>query len=225
MNKLLIGALSLVAGIAIGIGIFWLQSRQSPEPVASNLADTAYRTPEDGSNGDAAGEPSQEQLVDLAYQVAGYIQNRDYNALSQVAHPEYGVLFSPYATINVSTAQWFTASEIQNFGSNTNTYIWGTTAGSGEAIELTVSAYFDQYVSSGRDFTQAPVVGVNYIVRSGNALENVTEVFPEAQFVDFYFPPSDVENASTDWDVLRLVFELSGDQYYLSAIVHNEWTI
>ena len=58
---------------------------------------------------------------------------------------------------------------------------------------------------------------------TGNALENVSEAFPAAQFVDLHFPGAD--NDGLDWSTLRLVFEDCYGKYMLSAVIHCQWTI
>ena len=94
---------------------------------------------------------------------------------------------------------------------------------SGNPIALTVDAYFDRFVFD-YDYTQAPAIGVNYIIRSGNSLENVESMFNNAKFVDLNYPGSE-EREYLDWSTLRLVYEEYHGQLMLTAIIHCEWTV
>jgi hypothetical protein len=163
------------------------------------------------------------ELTEYAYKVLDYIKAENYDALSQVVHPEYGVVFSPYATINLSSNKCFTVSQVAGFAQDKNKYVWGVYDGSGKPIELTPAEYFKEFVFD-RDYTLASQVGVDAIIKSGNSLENISEVFPDVRFVDFHIPGTDA-NSGIDWSSLRLGFEKYGDELKLTVIVHSEWTV
>jgi hypothetical protein len=63
------------------------------------------------------------------------------------------------------------------------------------------------------------------IVMSGNSLENIKEVFPNARFVDFHIPGTDQESGGLDWSSIRLGFEHDEGELKLTVILHSEWTI
>jgi len=159
----------------------------------------------------------------LAYTVLEYISNDDFSALSRIVHPEYGVVLSPYATINLNTDRQFNAEQIAALSRDTGIYVWGVYNGSGEPIELTPADYFALFVPAS-DHLDAPVIGINQIVRSGNALENIIEVFPGVKFVDFHIPGGEpVEEF--DWSSLRLGFEEYNGELRLVVIVYSKWTV
>jgi len=163
-------------------------------------------------------------LTSLAYGVLENIRDNDFIALSQIAHPEYGVVFTPYATINLSTDRRFSAEQLAILNLDTHSYIWGVYNGSGEPIELTVAEYFNRFIPAG-DYLDASVVGVNRIVKSGNALENITDVFPDVKFVDFHIPGGDRDTPDEySWSSLRLGFEEYESTLRLVVIVHSAWT-
>lgn len=162
-------------------------------------------------------------LVSLAFDIAGYIKTGDYASLSQIVHPSLGLTFVPYSTVDFSMNKSFLPSEVSKFASDSTKYIWGTEDGTGNPIELTASEYFSKYVFD-FDYTAAPVVGINKIMNSANALENVTEAFPNADFIELYNPGSG-EYANGDWSALRLVFEEYDGTYRLTAIIHSVWTV
>jgi len=158
----------------------------------------------------------------LAYRVLEYIKEDDFVSLSHVVHPENGVVLSPYATINLATDRHFTAEQIAVLDTDSNIYVWGVYNGRGEPIELTPVEYFAEFVPAA-EFLDAAIIGVNQIVRSGNALENITEVFPNAQFIDFHLSGGELME-EFEWSSLRLGFEEYEGYFRLITIVYSTWT-
>ena len=158
----------------------------------------------------------------LAYKVLEYIKDDDFVALSHVVHPEYGVVLSPYATINLTTDRRFSAEQIAVLDTDTNIYVWGVYNGRGEPIELTPTEYFEKFVPAS-EFFDAAIIGINQIVRSGNALENITDVFPNVQFIDFHLSGGELME-EFDWSSLRLGFEEYDGYYKLITISYSTWT-
>ena len=166
-----------------------------------------------------AEEPENAEMTSLAFSILGYIRDDDFASLSQVVHPEYGVIISPYATVNLSTNQRFSADEIAALGTNTHTYMWGVYNGSGEPITLTPTEYFSKFIPAA-EFLGDTIVGINQIVKRGNALDNITDEFPNVKFIDFHLPGDDL-----DWSSLRFGFEEYEGSLRLTVIVYNMWTI
>jgi len=163
------------------------------------------------------------ELGALAYDVLGYVKDGDFEALSGVVHPEFGIVFSPYATVSLATNKCFRAEQVAVFGTDSKLYVWGVYAGSGEPIELTVADYFSMFLTD-KDYQAAPIVGVNHIVRSGNALENFTDEFKDVQFIDFHIPGSPVNGDDDyDWSSLRIGFEEYDGRLWLTVILHSQW--
>ena len=205
--------LSVIAGAVIGILIFALITRNNDSAPVEGAVILSTDT----------GSISGDVLTDLAFEVTEAIKYSDYELLAKYVHPEYGIVFSPYATVNLSSNKWFSVDQVQDFSNDTEQYIWGLTSDGGEPIQMSVSDYFSRYVFN-YDYTVAPLIGINYIVRSGNTVENVTEAFPGAQFVDLCYPGT-AENENQDWSTLRLVFESYNDRLMLTAIIHSEYII
>ena len=213
MKKQLMNLLCLLLGILLGVGscllVLFLSggglgSKAAPEPVS------------------VAGEDLRsDDLAALAVAVADCIAAEDYAALSEYVHPVYGLVFSPYSTINLGSNQCFTPQRVAITGKDNSLYVWGVKYGSDEPIQLTAAAYFSEYVYD-RDYAHAPVMGFNTVLRSGNALENVAAAFPDGQFVDLYFPSTSAE--ANDWRILRMVFEDCEGEMKLSALIHGEYT-
>lgn len=212
MKKQLFSLVCLLLGAALGIGSFlFIRYLRGGVPRGNEAALPVVQS-ESVQN---------EDLARLALGVADALRKGDYETLGSYVHPVYGLVFSPYSTINLSSNQCFTVNRVEIAGADTAVYTWGTTVDSGEPIQLTARQYFESYVYD-RDYANAPVIGFNTIVRTGNALENVTAAFPDAQFVDLCFPPASAEG--TDWSILRMVFEDSGGTLKLTALIHSAYT-
>ncbi|MDR0906038.1 MAG: hypothetical protein LBN00_07675 [Oscillospiraceae bacterium] len=197
-----VGILVLVAAAAVSLARIISSGRRLDEDSIPVSADNAF-------------------LVASSYEILGYIKNDDYAALSKIAHPTYGVLFSPYATIAEASAKVFTPTAILAFATDKTEYVWGVRDGSAEPIALTPREYFAEFVFD-RDYTHASVIGVNRIVKTGNSLENITDVRPNVRFVDFHIP---ADTEGSDWGSLRLGFEEYNGNLMLSIILHSERTV
>ncbi len=162
-------------------------------------------------------------LVCEAIRIAQLLESRDYQQLADAVHPEKGVYFVPYSTVDMGTDLRFSSEEVRGFQNNTNTYVWGTLDGVGSPISMTPAQYFDRFVYDA-SFVEAQMIGINTIMRAGNSLENVIEAFPEAAFVELHLPGTE-ENSGMDWRSLKFVFEDYNGQYKVVAIIHSEWTI
>ncbi len=215
MKKQFVNLLCLLLGIALGLGgclLFLFIRDGSLEGRDAPAAETVAVESVDIRN---------EELARLAMGVADCLAREDYAALAEYVHPEYGLVFSPYATIHLGTNQCFTPQRVAVADRDKTVYVWGIKYGSDEPIQLTAKQFLSEILYD-RDYARAPVMGFDTVLRSGNALENVTAAFPEAHFVDLCFPSSSADAA--DWRILRLVFEDWQGSMRLSALIHSEYT-
>jgi hypothetical protein len=173
--------------------------------------------------GDLASDATDAELTAASYEILGYIKNEDYGALSDVAHPELGIVFAPYAMFEFASSKCFTPLQIAGFRNDATAYVWGVYDGTGEPIEMTPPEYFKRFVFD-RDFTRAQELGVNYVVKSGNAKESIVMDYPQVRFIDFHIP-EDGKNTEGGWSSLRLGFEEYDGSLMLTVIVHSEWTV
>jgi hypothetical protein len=151
------------------------------------------------------------------------LQARDMRALARFVSPLQGLRFSPSAHLSASDAVFTGDALISQWGSK-ETYTWGLEEGSGRPIVLTFRQYFDRYVYD-RDFAKAPDVATNILRRGPTTLpSNVSEVYPNAAFVDYHFPGFDPACQGMDWETLRLVFDQEQGQHCLIAIIHDQYS-
>ena len=225
---LLIG---LLAGVLLPID--W-----SPEkPATADAGTMTFSNLDSSASGSGSGSASSSSpesaapnpgdnfpLLNTACLVNEALRQKDYAALSAYVHPSLGVTFTPYSTVDPQSDLNFTAQQIQELKRDKNVYTWGFEDGRGNPIKMTMEQYFARYVYD-TDYTQAQVIGVDQIITTGNALENLTEEYPGCRFVDFCLPSADPVNDGLDWRSLKLVFQMEDTGWYLVGIVHGEWTI
>jgi len=214
IKKPILFSILIAGGMLLGSGIFLILS-------IFNII-SFNRTPVNGHAETAVnGNPI---LTALAYEVLECFRDDDFNTLANIAHPEFGVVFSPGATINLTANKRFNTAQIAAMGSDTTVYIWGVYDESGAPIEMTPAEYFAEFIPA-KSFLEAPYVVINRIARSGNALENINEVFPDVKFVDFYLPGSERDSSEEqDWSILRIGFEEHSDGLRLTIIIHSKRT-
>lgn len=221
MKKSVITAIIfLLVGLGLGYLLFLALGKSNSDlyvPVSPSVS-VPSETVNPTDNG------GETDLVATACTAVEFIKTGSYDKLAEMVHPEDGVYFTPYSNVDLSTNMHFPAEKVANFASDQTAYLWGYTDGEGASINLTPKQYFEKYVFD-QDYTSAPVIGRNYIVKSGNSIENVQDVFPDCQFVDFHFPGSEEKYAGMDWSTLRLVFREYEGAYKIVAIIHAQWTI
>ncbi len=206
MKKYLKYGLFVLAGLILGAGIMLLILPMSAAQPFGGREDTP---PDAGS----------EAAVTLAFDAAEALRDGDFAALSKLVHPERGLVVTPYSTVNLTSDQWFTAADVTALASDATSYVWGLNPITGEMLELSPSQFFSKHLYD-RDYAHASVVTVNTLATQGNALENVSEVFPEAIFVDLHDPGQEGV-----WSTLRLVFESYRGELRLVALIHSQYTV
>ncbi|MCR4772570.1 MAG: hypothetical protein K5855_09705 [Oscillospiraceae bacterium] len=215
MKKPLLSAMCFLLGALLGAVLCLLSVTLKMSHENKNAVPTVPAVPVS-----ADGEKA-EEVVEAAYSVTAAIRDGDYETLSAFVHPEYGLIVSPYSTVNLASNQCLTPVRVASIAKDDTEYIWGTRPDTGEPIRMTAAEYFSGFAYD-CDFMSAPLLGVNRIVKSGNALENVASVFPEGEFVDFCVPGTDEEGL--EWRILRLVFEPYEDSLRLTAVIHSQYT-
>jgi len=220
--------LCLLIGFLLGglIPMPWDEDPPRPQELAA--AALLKPTVSASSQSDSTPEPLDTKdnfaLLTAACSVSRALKVQDYTALSALIHPQKGLTFTPYSTVDPERDQTFTPEQIKHLKTDSTVYAWGFEDGRGNLIEMTISQYLARYVWDA-DYTQAPQIGIDRILLSGNALENLTQAYPGCRFVDFSYPSADPVNDGLDWSSLKLVFYPSDTQWYLVGIIHGEWTV
>jgi hypothetical protein len=163
-------------------------------------------------------------LDELAKEYLTYLSQSDFLALAELNGSEK-VLFSPYLFVDTTSALKFSFQEMLALAGSDVTNKWGLYDGSGEPIFLNIQNYFARFVNDVNYLDDTAEINLGEVQQRGNSLSNLTELFPDAEFVEFYKGPVDDELMGMDWRSLILVFQLVDEEMTLVAIVHNEWTI
>jgi len=225
--------LSLVIGLLVGVLLpIDLWGDDASPLLASNFPQTSPLPGPTASSGSSSAPANKESLdtadnfslLNTACAVNRAIQQQDWAGLASYVHPDLGVTFTPYSTVDPDIDLNFTAGQVKALAQDKTVYTWGVEDGRGDPIQMTMTQYVERYVYDS-DYTQAPQIGVDRIITGGNALENLPEAYPGCRFVDFCFPSADPVNNGTDWTSLKLVFQPGETRWYLVGIVHGEWTV
>lgn len=163
-------------------------------------------------------------LDELATKYLTYLNQSNFLALAEL-NGSTKVLFSPYLFVDTTSALKFSFQDLILLGESDVFNKWGVYDGSGEPIFLNIQNYFARFVNDVNYLDDTAEVNLGEVQQRGNSLCNLTELFPDAEFVEFYKGPVDDELMGMDWRSLILVFQLIHDERRLKAIVHNEWTI
>ncbi|TDO73394.1 hypothetical protein DFR79_13711 [Halanaerobium saccharolyticum] len=169
-------------------------------------------------------EDAEKIIEDKAAEVIQAISSRNFKELAKYVHPEKGVRFTPYTHVDPKKDIVFTKEQVRNFFENENEYLWGHYDGSGKKIRLTPEEYYHEFIYS-EDFINAEKIGYNKVLSSGNMQENQFEVYNNPIIVEYYISGSNPDYKGMDWKSLRLVFEEYQNEWKLTGIIHNQWTI
>jgi hypothetical protein len=162
-------------------------------------------------------------LETAAAQVINALAEKDMAKVANYVQPEMGVRFSPYGFVR-EEHQVFMPGELAALVGSEQAYTWGAYDGTGDPIELTFDAYYQEFVYSS-DFANPEQMGVNERIGQGNTINNIGEFYPGSSFVEYHFSGFDEEYEGMDWESLRLVFVQEDGTWWLVGIVHDEWTI
>jgi hypothetical protein len=164
-----------------------------------------------------------ESVAARAGQIIWALKQKDMQALSQLAHPDQGVRFSPYAYVSNEDLV-FRAPDVRNLMRDQTVRHWGDFDGTGNPINLTFEAYFRRFIYDA-DFARPQQVGCNTVIGRGNTINNIAAFYPDTIVIEYHFTGTDPQQGGLDWRSLRLVLQAQEDVWYLVGIVHDEWTI
>lgn len=164
-------------------------------------------------------------LKSATKEVFTFMRNKNYAALDSMIHPEMGVRFSPYASVEPQTDKVFSREEFQKlFTTNKNKkYNWGSYDGSGNPILLTAPEYFKEFVYD-KNYITPGKFGINKQIGKGNSINNITSAYKDGDYTESNFSGTK-KYGGMDWKSVRLIFQPYNGKYYLIGVVHDGWTI
>ncbi|OIA99478.1 copper amine oxidase [Paenibacillus sp. LC231] len=151
------------------------------------------------------------------------LKNKDFEKLAELAHPD-GITFSPYAHVDRQKDVTLSKQQLRKGFNHDTLYRWGEYDGSGEPISMNFESYYHKFVYT-LDFAAAPWIGYNQSKSEGNTVNNASSQYKGAVIVEYYYEGVHPDYAGMDWESLRLVFEPYGEEWVLSGVIHDQWTI
>jgi len=188
----------------------------------SDSADTV--TKKDDFNNENAEIRNDTALRALGDSILRLLKNRNYAGLTQSIDPNSGLRFSPYGIVDTVKNKTLSASQIIELAKNKKTIKWGIFEGTGEPIELTIDDYFKRFVYD-VDFIAAEKKSINKIIGQDSSLSNIKAIYPNGEFVQYYFSGFKKQYEGMDWKSLVLVFKRADKKTFLVSIIHNQWKI
>jgi hypothetical protein len=172
---------------------------------------------------DGDGLSQQDSIKATARQVLTFLKQNNYAELIKYFSSE-GVRFSPYGYIDTANSKKLTPEDFLASVNKKWTLTWGSYDGTGEPIKLSVPAYLKKFAYNA-DYLNAEAVGYDVVMKQGNSLNNLKNIYPSHHFIDYHFSGFDQKLDGMDWTSLRLVFEKVDGQYFLVAVIHDQWTV
>jgi hypothetical protein len=149
------------------------------------------------------------------------LKSGDTVALSRFAHPAKGIRFSPDVSIQKGD-RVLTARDVAALKSDRAIRMWGEADAGAGPIKLSWTDYRKSFVYS-RDFAAATEIRYNtFALHPGGNINHLDEAFPGAIFVE-YFVPGTPDVGGLNWKGLWLIWEQSGNAWYLVGIAHAAW--
>lgn len=151
------------------------------------------------------------------------LMNEDFETIADHAHPEEGVRFSPYVYVQADD-QVFHSDDLDNWLADDTVYHWGAEDGTGDPIEKTTTEYYERFLVN-HNYQSWDERVYNEDMNRGNTENNIQTFFPDASFTEYYVDGDEEEYAGMDWGSNTLVMQKYDGDWYLIAIVNDEWTI
>jgi len=195
--------------------------KKNPEKFVNDAADSSEKAVV--NTGDSTKSINKEDaLKSINEMIVQSLKEKNYKKFADYIHPEKGVRFSMYAFVNPAEDKKFSQADFRKYEPSKTVFTWGAMDGSGDLYKATINDYLAKWVYA-KDFATGQV-SINEFQGSGNSLNNLTKIYPGADFTENFIKGSEA-NAEMDWKCLRLVFEKYQDKYYLVAVINDQWTI
>ncbi len=208
-------SLAIAASLALLLTVTGCQS------LPSNTAPTEQNSSPDTSNDPMT---TNQSLTEQALGIQSALANKDYASIISDIHPTLGVRFSMYAYVRPQSDKVFSRAQFTQYLQQSNIrFTWGEKDGTGELLVTPLPKYLETWVNA-EQFDNQPTISVNDSKAIGNSINNLNQVYQDADFVEFYHGGSE-QYSGMDWRAMRLVFDEYQGQRYLVAIISDQWTI
>jgi hypothetical protein len=161
-------------------------------------------------------------MLETSIKIMEAMKNKDIDGIKSFIYDE--VRFSPYSYVDMNNDIVLSNEELDGIFFSEEIYSWGNFDGSGEPIEMNFADYYDEFIYD-EDYQNPQIIGVNSRVSYSNIIDNISESYPESEFVEYHFKGFDPQYEGMDWSSLILVFKKVDTKYYLVGVIHGQWTI
>ncbi len=166
---------------------------------------------------------TQQTLAQQAQRIQTALANGDYDHIITDIHPTRGVRFSMYAYVRPEVDKVFSREQFaQYLQASRIRFTWGDLDGTGDLLIQPLPEYLKTWVAA--DTFKGTTPSINEFKHSGNMINNLKEVYPSSEVVEYYFAGTE-QYSGMDWRIMRLVFEEYQGHRYLVAIVNEQWTV
>ena len=166
---------------------------------------------------------SQQTLKQQALRIQRALANNDFARITDDIHPTRGVRFSMYAYVRPDSDKVFSREQYAQYLQQSKIrFTWGEKDGTGDPLITSLPTYLESWVDS-KKFNNARIT-VNKFESRGNMINNVKDIYPKSDVVDFHYQGTD-EYSGMDWRGMRLVFDDYQGKRYLVAIINDQWTV
>lgn len=166
---------------------------------------------------------NQQSLINQAKHIQSALARGQFNKIINDIHPKRGVRFSMYAYVQPKKDKVFSRAQFAQYLKESKIrFTWGERDGIGDLLVIPLPQYLNRWVNA-KTFNDSEIL-VNTFKGSGNSINNIKKVYPNADIVEFYHAGTE-EYGGMDWRVMRLVFENYQGKRYLVAIVNDQWTV
>ncbi len=161
-------------------------------------------------------------LMVVSEKIVKAIKAKDYETFVNFIHPSEGVRFSAMSSFDAKDDKVLTKEQILDLSKTKKPFTWGIQEGIGDHIKLNIDKYFNEFVYD-VDFLTVGKKQINKITNINNSPNNINEVFPKSEFVEFYFAGEKGKYDGLDWKALILVFKKENNNAYLVGVSHSQW--
>lgn len=205
--------------VAIGSALaFLLMTTGCQSPMMDN-------TSNQNGNTDTPSTPntSQKTLMQQALRIQRALASNNHASIITDIHPTRGVRFSMYAYVRPESDKVFSRAQFSQYLVESKIrFTWGALDGTGDPLITPLPTYLDTWVDA-KKFNNTPMK-INEFESRGGMINNVNDVYPNLDVVDFYYQGTD-EYSGMDWRGMRLVFDEYQGSRYLVAIINDQWTV
>ena len=192
----------------------------------SSSSDSNVRIPNQQNSNTSApviSDTSQQTLRQQALRIQRALATNDFARITNDIHPTRGVRFSMYAYVRPETDKVFSREQFAQYLQQSKIrFTWGDLDGTGELLVTPLPTYLATWVDA-KKFNDARIK-INDFESRGNMINNVKDIYPKSDVVDFYHKGTD-EYEGMDWRGMRLVFDDYQGKRYLVAIINDQWTV